>query len=232
MPNTESIKNKNKQIIINNDNVEIENMDEPIKKKNLVFNTLSPTLVSSISNDSQKIILNYKNSNEFDKIKTNDDNNNSTPIIDRPSIPEKIINDTMLNSDNINNINSNNETSGINNNTQNKIEYTDQMKNYEHFDNNVENFDNVNINKGTNINNEKLLIYNNLVKKHEINDNNNNNPINIPQNEQIINFENDLTQNENKMDEKEGNYNNEVMNENPEKINAMKNIFYYQTQII
>lgn len=33
MPNTESIKNKSKQIIISSDNVEIENMDEPIKKR-------------------------------------------------------------------------------------------------------------------------------------------------------------------------------------------------------
>lgn len=36
MPNTESIKNKSKQIIISSDNVEIENMDEPIKKESRI----------------------------------------------------------------------------------------------------------------------------------------------------------------------------------------------------
>ena len=76
MPNTEPISIKNNYVIINSDNKEEGNGDDTLKKKNLLFNKLSPTLLSSIGNDSQ-IIFNRIYSNYSDKFK---DKNNEQAL--------------------------------------------------------------------------------------------------------------------------------------------------------
>ena len=128
MPNKEPISIKNKFIIINSGKKEVENEDNNINNKNLVFNKLSPTLLSSISNDSQKV-FNIIYSNYSDKF---NNKNNEQGF-------------QYKNQNNIKYINKNN------NNNNRIIQYKEKEVNiYEHLDDNVDKFDNVNLNNENN----------------------------------------------------------------------------------
>ena len=122
MPNTEPTSIKNKYIIINSDKKEIGNEeDDNIKNKNLLFNKLSPTLLSSITNDSQ-LIFNKIYSNYSDKFKTKN-------------------NEQVFRNNKQNNI-----KYLINNNNRVNQYIENEMNIYEHLDDNVDKFDNSNVN--------------------------------------------------------------------------------------
>ena len=155
MPNTETTSIKNKYVIINSDNKEVGNDDDIIKNKNLLFNKLSPTLLSSISNDSQ-IIFNRIYSNYSDRFK----NKNNGQIFEKK------------NKNNIKYLINNNNAEFSNNNRVNQY-IENEMNIYERLDDNFDKFDNVDLNNENNnllykqpnihhdyINNEKANNYN------------------------------------------------------------------------
>ena len=147
MPNTEPISIKNKYVIINSDNKEIRNDDDISKNKNRLFNKLSPTLLSSLSNDSQ-IIFNRIYSNYSDKFK----NKNNGQIFQKK------------NKNNIKYlINKNNAE--FNDNNWVKQYKVNEMNIYEHLDDNVDKFDNVDLNNENN----NLLYKQQLIHQDYIN---------------------------------------------------------------
>ena len=152
MPNTESVKMNNKHLSLNSDNVDEENANESLKNEKLIFKTLSPAFLSPINTkDTKKEVFNKKRTHYSHKVKNKIINENDNyQIDDRAVTPDQNrkqdkfrLNDYL----NLDNIKINLENQKNIEYDDKEFEYTEQMKNYDNFDNNLNKNNKINFKK-------------------------------------------------------------------------------------